>query len=403
MMRFIQKPKITDPIGYTAAAMRTGFKRKRKDLCIIKSDVPAKCSVKFTKNMVKAAPLLVAMESLKTSGNMIQSLIVNSGNANAGTGEQGLRDTRETIRFLSEKIDVPEELILASSTGVIGELLDMGKMVNGIEELSTQLSVGGGLGCAEAILTTDTVEKSFGVTLDIPETPVTISGIAKGSGMIQPNMATMLAFITTDAEIDHGFLDNVFTDCVEKTFNMISVDGHTSTNDTALIMANGLAGNPIIRPGTPEAVLFREALLELCREMAKSIIKDGEGATKFVTILVDKVDSFENAKKMAFGIANSALVKSAFFGQDPNWGRILSAAGMVGVTFDPDKADLKINDVFIYKTGNPLKPDKSVMSELMKPSELHILLTINTGDESATVYTTDLSYEYVKINAEYHT
>lgn len=402
-MNFIQNPKITDPQGYTAAAMRAGFKRKRKDLCIIKSEVPAKSSVKFTKNMVKAAPLLVAMESLKKTGNLLQALIINSGNANAGTGQQGLADTRETIRQLAGKIRVPEELTIASSTGVIGELLDMEKMRNGIETLSSELSVAGGFGCAEAILTTDTVEKSFGVKLDILGVEVTISGIAKGSGMIQPNMATMLAFVTTDAEIEHELLERIFTECVEKNFNMISVDGHTSTNDTALIMANGQAHNPPIQADTPEAEVFQEALMYLTREMAKAIIRDGEGATKFVTIRLEQVDSFANARKMAFGIANSALVKTALFGQDPNWGRILSAAGMVGVLFDPDRTDLEINGTYIYKAGNPIRLDKPVLKQLMAPPELEIVLTVNTGAEAATVYTTDLSYDYVRINAEYHT
>jgi len=402
-MKYIQNPKITDPQGYTAAATRAGFKRKRKDLCVIKSDVPARCSVKFTKNMVKAAPLLVAMESLKKSSNMLQALIINSGNANAGTGQQGLKDTNETIQRLSDKINIPGDLILASSTGVIGELMDMEKMRDGIDHLSSQLSVEGGVGCAEAILTTDTMEKSFGVKIDIQGVKITISGITKGSGMIQPNMATMLAFVTTDANVEHQLLDQIFTECVEKTFNMISVDGHTSTNDTALIMANGLAGNPEIQPGTQEASLFHDALMTLSLEMARSIVKDGEGATKFVTIQVNQVDTFENAKKMAFGIANSALVKTAIFGQDPNWGRILSAAGMVDVVFDPDKADLQINGVFIYKDGNPVKLDKDTMKQLMLPVELDIILNVDTGTESALVYTSDLSYEYVKINAEYHT
>ncbi|MBU1063583.1 bifunctional glutamate N-acetyltransferase/amino-acid acetyltransferase ArgJ [bacterium] len=402
-MKFIQNPKITDPKGYTAAAMRAGFKRKRKDLCIIKSNVPAKSSVKFTKNMVKAAPLQVAMESLKKSGNMLQALIINSGNANAGTGQQGLKDTHDTIQMLSDRINIPGDLILASSTGVIGELLDMEKMTAGIKALSQQLSKEGGSGCAEAILTTDTVEKSFGVQINIQGIEVTISGITKGSGMIQPNMATMLAFVTTDADIDHELLDEIFTECVEKTFNMITVDGHTSTNDTALIMANGLAGNPIIQPGTEDALLFHDVLMTLSLEMAKSIVKDGEGATKFVTIHIDKVDTFENAKKMAFGIANSALVKTAIFGQDPNWGRILSAAGMVDVVFDPDKADLRINGVYIYQNGSPVKLDKDTMKQLMLPVELDIILDVYTGEESALVYTSDLSYEYVKINAEYHT
>lgn len=402
-MDFIDKPKITDPKGYTAAATRAGFKRKRKDLCIIKSAAPARCSAKFTKNMVKAAPVLAGMATLKNSGKMLQALIVNSGNANAGTGSQGMKDVAETVTILSQKIGVPENLILASSTGVIGEFLDMEKMKTGIDAITHHLSVDGGAGCAEAILTTDTVEKAFGVKFDIQGKEVTICGITKGSGMIQPNMATTLAFVTSDADIDHGLLEQIFSDCVNRSYNMITVDGHTSTNDTALIMANGLAGNPTIQPGAPEAKLFEEALMELMLEMAKSIVKDGEGATKFVTVLVKQADTFENAKKMAFGIANSALVKTAIFGEDPNWGRILSAAGMVDVEFDPAKADLQINDVYIYQNGNPVVLTKTEKRKLMTPVKLDIILNVYTGAESAMVYTSDLSYEYVKINAEYHT
>ncbi|HCK99207.1 MAG TPA: hypothetical protein DHW42_03765 [Candidatus Marinimicrobia bacterium] len=402
-MYFIDNPKITDPKGYTAAATRAGFKRKRKDLCIIKSAVPARCSAKFTRNMVKAAPVLAGMKTLKNSGNMLQALIVNSGNANAGTGSQGMQDVAETVAILSQKSGVPENLILASSTGVIGEFLDMEKMKVGLDAIAHRLSVDGGAGCAEAILTTDTVEKSFGVKIDIQGKEVTICGITKGSGMIQPNMATTLAFVTSDADIDHGLLEQIFTDCVNRSYNMITVDGHTSTNDTALIMTNGLAGNPTIQTGTPEAKLFQAALMALMLEMAKSIVKDGEGATKFVTVSVKQADTFENAKKMAFGIANSALVKTAIFGEDPNWGRILSAAGMVDVEFDPGKADLQINDVYIYQNGNPVTLTKTEKQKLMTPVKLDIILNVYTGAESAMVYTSDLSYEYVRINAEYHT
>ncbi len=402
-MKFIQNPKITDPKGYTAAAVHAGFKRKRKDLCVIKSEVPAKCSAVFTKNIIKAAPVLAGMQTLKKSGNLLQAVIINSGNANAGTGTQGLKNVEETVAFLASRIGVPEELILASSTGVIGELLDMKKMRAGIAAIHSRLSVAGGADCAEAILTTDTVEKAFGVEIDIDGFPVKICGITKGSGMIAPNMATTLAFVTSDVNIDHAALKYVFTDCVEHTYNMITVDGHTSTNDTALIMANGLAGNREIHSGTSQAAIFKEALYELMLEMAKSIVRDGEGATKFVTIVVGNVDTFENARKMAFGIANSPLVKTAIFGQDPNWGRILSAAGMVDVAFDPDRVDLLINGTAIFQKGNPLKLDRGEVAQLMSPTDLKIQLLINNGTKSAVVYTSDLSYEYVKINAEYHT
>lgn len=402
-MEFSTDPKITDPIGFTAAAVRAGFKRKRKDLCVIKSAVPARCSAKFTRNMVKAAPVLAGMAALRGSGYMLQAIIVNSGNANAGTGDQGLRDVDETVAFLANKINVSPGLILAASTGVIGHYLDMAKMRRAITRLAGQFTVAGGAACAEAILTTDTVEKAFTLRLEIGGKPVTLSGITKGSGMIAPNMATTLAFVTTDAAIEHELLEQQFTEAVARSYNMITVDGHTSTNDTALIMANGMAGNRPIAAGTPEAESFDQALNMLMLAMAKAIVRDGEGATKFVTISVNGADSEEEAKKMAFGIANSPLVKTALFGQDPNWGRILSAAGMVGVVFDPDKADLRINSTYIFSQGNPVMLSRREMKGLMAPKDLDIELDLFAGGKSAVVYTSDLSYDYVKINAEYHT
>jgi glutamate N-acetyltransferase / amino-acid N-acetyltransferase len=402
-MQFLTDPKITDAKGFTAATARAGFKRKRKDLCMIVSAVPAKCSAKFTRNMVKAAPVLAGMKTLQQSGHMLQALIVNSGNANAGTGEQGLNDVHDTVAWAAEKSGIPAELILTSSTGVIGHYLDMAKMRRGIERMAGQLSVAGGAACAEAILTTDTVEKPFAIRLEIGGKEVTLCGITKGSGMIQPNMATTLAFVTTDAEIEHELLDRLFTKAVDQSYNMITVDGHTSTNDTALILANGMAANPPIKAGTPAAKQFGEALLALMMAMARAIVRDGEGATKFVTITVGQAESFAAAKKMAFAIANSPLVKTAIFGQDPNWGRILSAAGMVDVVFDPDKADLKINGTYIFAQGNPVMLSRREMKGLMAPHDLDIELNVFTGGKSAVVYTSDLSYDYVKINAEYHT
>lgn len=402
-MNFLDHPKITDAKGFTAAAVRAGFKRKRRDLCLIKSQVPTRCAAKFTTNRVKAAPVLAGIAALGKSGHMLQALVVNSGNANAGTGEQGLRDVQDTITCAAEHLGVPVELILAASTGVIGHYLDMAKMRKAIGRAAAHLSVAGGAACAEAILTTDTVEKAFSVRLEIGGKAVTLSGITKGSGMIMPDMATTLAFVTCDAAIDHALLDRLFTAAVDKSYNMITVDGHTSTNDTALIMANGLAGNPEIRPETPEAEYFAAALDALMLAMAKAIVRDGEGATKFVTITVGQAESAAAAKRMAFGMANSPLVKTALFGQDPNWGRLLSAAGMVGVDFDPARADLKINGTYIFSQGNPVMLSRREMKGLMAPKDLDIELDVFTGGQSAVVYTSDLSYDYVKINAEYHT
>ncbi len=402
-MQFLDNPSITDPRGFTAAAARAGFKRKRRDLCLIVSEVPARCSAKFTTNRVKAAPVLAGIESLRRSGGMVQALVINSGNANAGTGEQGLRDVRDTLAWMAEKSSIPAGLILASSTGVIGRYLDMAKMRKAIERAAARLSIAGGAACAEAIMTTDTVEKAFTLRLEISGAAVTLSGITKGSGMIMPNMATTLAFVTCDAAIDHSLLDGLFTAAVEESYNMITVDGHTSTNDTALIMANGLAGNAEIMPGTAEAELFGEALKTLMLAMARAVVRDGEGATKFVTIRVGQAESATAARTIAFAIANSPLVKTALFGQDPNWGRILSAAGMAGPDFDPDRSDLMINHTYIFSQGNPVMLSRREMMALMAPKEIDIELNLFTGGHSAVVYTSDLSYDYVKINAEYHT
>jgi len=402
-MKFLSNPKITDARGFVAAAMHVGFKKRRKDICLIKSQVPAICSVKFTRNRVKAAPVVAGITTLKKSGNRLQALVVNSGNANAGTGIRGLRDVHETVAQTARLTGVPKEWILASSTGVIGQFLDMKKMKDGLQYLARHLTPEGGAGCAEAILTTDTMEKAFAIRLKIHKTTVTLCGITKGSGMIAPDMATTLAFVTTDAAIDHALLDEMFTSCVDQTYNMITVDGHTSTNDTALIMANGMAGNAPIRSGSKGAGLFHEALSALMSEMAQSIVRDGEGATKFVSVTVNKVKNTEEARRMAFGIANSPLVKTAIFGEDPNWGRILSAAGMVGVDFNPDRANLKINGRYIYRRGNPVALTRQKMKRLMAPEDIHIVLEVFTGRQSAVVYTSDLSYQYVRINAEYHT
>ncbi len=399
----IIKMSITDPLGYEAAAVRAGFKRKRKDLCIVKSQVPAVSSVKFTKNLIKAAPLLLGAENLKKTGNRIQAFVVNSGNANAGTGHQGYENAKETAAHTAAHLGLDPEMVLVSSTGVIGHQLDMKKMRSGLDHCCENISKEGGSGCAEAILTTDTVEKAFGGQLEISGKTVTLAGITKGSGMIAPNMATTLAFISSDLNISQPCLDEIFTECVEKTYNRITVDGHMSTNDTALIMANGLAGNEEIRAGSAEYFLVKEALLQLMTEMALSVVRDGEGATKFVQIDVTGAATQEDARIMAFAVANSALVKTALFGMDANWGRILSAAGMTTAVFDPNFARLNVNGLCIFEKGEPVFHDKHTMAELLKPRDIHIQLAFSAGEGRDTVYTSDLSYDYVKINAEYHT
>jgi len=402
-MKVYENASITDPSGYTANAARAGFKKENYDLCVIKSEVPAVSSVKFTKNAVKAAPVLKGMRSLESSGHVLQALVINSGNANAATGEQGLRDVDATLEFASKRLGVPVEHMLMSSTGLIGENLDMKRMKSGLDAILDEgLTKTAGARCARAIMTTDTREKAFGIRVDIGGRVVTFAGITKGAGMIAPNMATTLSFVTTDLAIEQPVLDEIFTDVVDHSFNMITIDGHTSTNDTALIMANGAAGNPVVRAETPEYGIVAEAISRLMTEMAMAVVRDGEGATKFVRVIVDRVDEFTNAKRMAFGVANSALVKTAIFGKDPNWGRIISAAGMVGVAFDPAKVSISINKGMVFEKGTPVR-DSGEVKDLMEAGDIDIRIEVNTGQDRAVVYTSDLSYEYVRINAEYHT
>ena len=403
MIKIHKGGAITDPKGFSAAAVRAGFKRKRLDLCIIKSDNEAVCSAKFTKNHLKAAPLLLAIKNLKKTDNILQALVINSGNANAGTGQTGYANALKTAKFTGEKLNLDPKNILVSSTGIIGEQLDMEKMLKGLDHCAEIVSKNGGPGCAEAILTTDTVEKSFNMQLKIGDKMVTFAGITKGSGMIAPNMATTLAFVTTDLNISQNLLDDIFTEAVDKSYNMITVDGHMSTNDTALIMANGLAKNIEICDNDKNYNLIRSALILFMEKMAISIVKDGEGATKFVTIDIESAPGFKEAKTIAFAIANSALVKTALFGNDPNWGRIVSAAGMTNIPFDPDSAVLTVNNLIIYKYGEPVKHSKKELASIMQPKDIIITLKMNMGTETDTLNTSHLPYEYIKINAEYHT
>ncbi|MCM2357935.1 MAG: bifunctional glutamate N-acetyltransferase/amino-acid acetyltransferase ArgJ, partial [Geobacteraceae bacterium] len=325
--------------GFTFSAVEAAIKKPgRLDLALIFSETPAAVAAVYTTNRVKAAPVLLSME--RTRNGLCQALVVNSGNANACTGVQGMDDARESGRLVADGLGIPDEAVLVSSTGVIGQNLPMERIRSAIPRLVEGLPDGTLAELAAAIMTTDTFPKMVARSGTADGRGYTVAGVAKGAGMIMPNMATMLAFVVTDAAVEPCWLQEVFREAVDSSFNAITVDGDTSTNDTALIMANGAAGNSPIRRGTAEADLFAELLREALLALAKDIVRDGEGATKFVEITVRGAVSAGEAKQAAMAVANSLLVKTAFFGQDANWGRILAAVGYSGARVDQDRIEL---------------------------------------------------------------
>ena len=389
--------------GFKFSAVEAAIKKPgRLDLALIYSEVPATVAAVFTTNKVKAAPLLLSMERV-TSG-FSRAVVVNSGNANACTGRQGMADAMETSKLIADSLSLPQDTILVASTGVIGQPLPMERMRNAIPNLVGKLSSATLAEVARAIMTTDTFPKMEIRKGEAGANQYTIAGVAKGSGMIMPNMATMLSFVVTDAAVDPSWLRELFPAAVDTSFNCITVDGDTSTNDTALIMANGMAGNPEIRKGTPEAVAFEKMLREILLSLSRQIVLDGEGATKFVGIVVKGAISDADSKKAAMAIANSLLVKTAFFGQDANWGRILAAIGYSGIDIDQDRVLLSFDDVVVVKNGIFAGGDaEALATEVLKKKEFTVTVDLQLGMGCATVYTTDLSYDYVKINADYRT
>ncbi|MBI3583515.1 MAG: bifunctional glutamate N-acetyltransferase/amino-acid acetyltransferase ArgJ [Nitrospinae bacterium] len=396
------KGGITAVRGIRASGISCGIKKTgKKDLALIVSEAEASAAGVFTENRVKAAPVILSQKNIKNG--RARGVIVNSGNANACTGNTGYRHAGEMMNLTAKSLGVSPEKILVASTGVIGDPLPIEKIKKGIPVLVKKLSKAGGIDAAEAIMTTDIVPKITAVEYKYGRESIRIGGIAKGSGMIYPRLATMLAFITTDIAISPKLLNSALKESVDKSFNMITVDGDTSTNDTVLVLANGLAGNKMIaNRNSKEFALFVEALNHVTTALSKMIVKDGEGATKFVEINVKKAKNFEDAKKIALSIANSNLVKTALFGEDPNWGRVVSAAGNSGVKFDPDKIRVSIGEVVVFKNGSGVKVDwERKVRGVMRERDITITLDLGIGHEDAKVWTTDLSYDYVKINGSY--
>ncbi len=389
--------------GFSFASCAAGIKKSGKpDLALIVSTTPATCAGVFTTNKVTAAPVIVS-RSVAASGSC-QAVLVNSGNANACTGEQGLGDARRCAELTAKALAIPPELVAVSSTGVIGVPLPMARFELAIPGLPAQLSADGTQGVAEAIMTTDLFSKVSLRRIDRAGGGYGVLGIAKGAGMIHPDMATMLAFVMSDAEVAPDFLQQALVRCVARSFNSITVDGDTSTNDMVLVLANGAAGGGVIEAGTSAAAEFEQALLEVLVDLAKMIVRDGEGATKLVEIAVRGARDDQEARIAAKSVATSSLVKTAFFGEDANWGRIIAAVGYSGAEIDEARTTLSFEDVAVYRHGLTTGPEaESRASEVLKRSEFKVVIDLGLGSGEAVYYTSDLTYDYVRINADYRT
>ena len=390
--------------GFTTAGIFCGIKtNKQKDLALIFSEEPSVAAGLFTSNQVVSPTITWCQEILKSS-KRFRAIVVNSGNANACTGPKGMEDCKSLASKLSQKLSVEPKEILIASTGIIGVPLPINKIVKALPALSSKLSPVGWVSSAEAIMTTDLTPKFKSLSFYIGKHKITMGGIAKGSGMIHPNMATMLAFIATDASIDKKTLGRALREANNKTFNRITVDGDTSTNDMAILLANGKAENKSIRAGSSAYDKFVEKLTEICLYLAHKIVLDGEGATKFVTIRIQGAKAKTHAHRVAKSVATSSLVKTALFGQDPNWGRIIAAVGYAGVPFNPDKVQISLNGSVLFNNGAPGKEAlQSTLRKKMKSKNISIVIDLKSGIHSDEVYTCDLSYDYVRINAEYTT
>ena len=387
---------VTFPKGFKAAGVKAGIKKSGNlDLALIYTEKEAAVAGVFTKNAVAAAPVIVSREVVK--GGKAHAIVANAGCANACTGETGLANARKMAALAA-----PDE-VLVGSTGIIGVNLPMDKLEAGIKAAAAELSEDGSKNAGNAIITTDTYSKACSCEVEIGGQAVRFGAIAKGSGMIQPNMATMLCYITTDANISSQLMQKALSEIVEVSFNMISVDGDMSTNDTVLVLANGASGAAEITDGSPEYEKFYATLKEICQELSKRIAADGEGATKFLTINVSGTKTFEDAKTVAMSIAKSPLVKTAFFGEDPNWGRVICAVGYAGIPMVPEKTVIKFGGVPVYANGLGAEFNEDDIHKVMAEHDIVIDVEMGMGDAKATVWSCDFSYEYVKINGEYHT
>ncbi len=385
--------------GFKAAGIAAGLKKKgKKDLGLMVSEIPATVAGVFTRNRVKAAPVILDRRRIKTG--VCQAIIVNSGNANCCTGEQGIRDAETMANLAASELGISEDLVLVASTGVIGESLPIEKIDAAIPTLVDSLKSEGIPDLARSIMTTDTVPKMLSAHGVVDGKTFTVTGVAKGAGMIRPDMATMLCFVCTDVKISSEILKEILVKAVNRSFNRITIDGDTSTNDTVLVMANGLSGAVIQSPAQKD--IFQKILDETFLDLAKQLVRDGEGVTKLVEIMVRNALSDSDAQKVVDTVAHSPLVKTSFFGEDANWGRIAGAVGRAGVQIDPYKIDVYFDDVQMVKAGmGQGKTVEAKATKVLKRPEFTVTIDLNSGSGSGSILTCDFSVDYIRINADY--
>ena len=391
---------ICSPKGFRASGIHAGIKRNKKDLAIIASEIPANAAGVFTTSATRAACITLDEARLRKS-TAVSAIVINSGNANACTGNRGMTDAIATAREAAKALGLPESQVLVSSTGVIGQYLPMNKLLPGLGLAAKKLAHEGGTAAAEAICTTDTFTKEYAVELLLGGVPVRIGGMAKGSGMIAPNMATMLAFITTDAVISPALLARVLKRATAMSFNRITVDGDTSTNDMVIVLANGATMNPVLREGGRGFRAFYAAFEHVLTVLSKMIVKDGEGATKFVEVTVKGAASKAQAERAGRTICNSLLVKTAMHGEDANWGRILAAIGRSGIRFNPARTEIYFGTLRILGRNYSAAFSEREAKKVLHRKELTIVVDLHGGTHAATLWTCDLSKGYVDINASY--
>lgn len=398
---YIKNGSVTSVKGIKAAGIHCGLKKKKKDLALIYSEVAAESAGMYTTNKAAAAPVNIS-KKITDGQNKIKAIICNSGNANACTGVDGHLDALVVQSECASKLGIEASEVLISSTGVIGEKLNVAKITNSLENLKSNLNSNGGIDAAQAIMTTDTVPKHFAVSVELSDGRITIGGIAKGSGMIMPNMATMLGFVTTDAKISKSLLQSALAESVKDSYNKISVDGETSTNDMVLMLANGISKIEILEYSNDYST-FVTALKDLSIKMAKSIVFDGEGATKFITVNIKNASTEKDADLIAKSIVNSPLVKTAINGGDPNWGRVISAASSCGANIKPENASLFFNDLALMLPGYKIDFVEEEAVKILEEQKIVITLDLHEGEANTTWWTCDYSEEYIKINAHYRT
>jgi glutamate N-acetyltransferase / amino-acid N-acetyltransferase len=402
LIQKVDNGSITSPKGFLAGGIHAGLRYSKKDLGLLVSTKPASCAAVYTQNHFQAAPLKVTQDSIAKE-QKLQAIVVNSAIANACTGEKGMQDAYTMRKLVAKRLQIDEHLIAVASTGVIGEFLKMDKIEKGIAEVPYSATLEGAHAFEEAILTTDTVTKSACYQIEIDGVPVVIGGAAKGSGMIHPNMATMLSFITTDANVSSESLQQALKEITDVTFNQITVDGDTSTNDMVIVLANGEAHHSILTEEHPDWAVFKAGLQAVCEDLAKQIARDGEGATKLVEVVVEGAKTTTDAQAIAKQIVGSSLVKTAVYGEDANWGRIVAAIGYTQTEVKPDEVAIYMGPYLLFRDGTPQLFSEEAASTYLQNKHVTITVVLNGGEAKGKAWGCDLTYEYVKINASYRT